>query len=64
MSQGWLQTAVAKQSYFLAVTQHRQGLVAQAGKNYGEAVSRLKRGVACLQEAEKKGEGAFKAYVS
>ena len=39
------------------------GLVAQANKNYGEAVARMKRAQELLHEAEKKGEGAFKSYV-
>lgn len=38
---GWLPTAVGKGTYFHAVAQHRLGLVAQAGKNFGEAVARL-----------------------
>ena len=32
----------AKQAYFHGVAQHRLGLVAQASKNYGEAVARMK----------------------
>lgn len=32
----------AKQAYFHAVAQHRQGLVAQASKNFGETVARTK----------------------
>ena len=40
------------------------GLVAQGDKNHGEAVCRMKKAVDLLAEAEKKGEGAFKAYVS
>lgn len=32
----------AKQAYFHAVAQHRQGLVAQANKNFGETVARTK----------------------
>ena len=40
--QGWLATACAKQAYFHAVAQHRQGLVAQANKNFGETVARTK----------------------
>ena len=39
------------------------GLIAQANKNYGEAVARIKRASELLAEAEKKGEGAFKPYV-
>ena len=39
------------------------GLVAQAEKNYGEAVARMKKAVELLGEAEKKGEGVFKPYV-
>ncbi len=30
-----------KQAYFHGVAQHRMGLVAQAAKNFGEAVARL-----------------------
>lgn len=63
-SQGWLSTASAKQAYFHCVAQHRMGLVAQSDKNHGEAVCRMKKAVELLAEAEKKGEGAFKAYVS
>ena len=40
--QGWLATVCAKQAYFHAVAQHRQGLVAQANKNFGETVARTK----------------------
>ena len=32
----------AKHAYFHAVAQHRQGLVAQANKNFGETVARTK----------------------
>ena len=39
--QGWIQTVAGKQAYFHAVAQHRMGLVAQAKKNFGEAVARL-----------------------
>ncbi len=48
LPQGWLPTVVAKQAYFHAVAQHRLGLVAQANKNYGEAVARMKVGQLCL----------------
>lgn len=58
----WLATVSAKQAYFHAVAQHRQGLVAQAAKNFGETVARTKKAVSLLQEAEKKGEGYFKPY--
>ena len=40
--QEWLHIVPAKQAYFHAVAQHRLGLVAQANKNYGEAVARMK----------------------
>ena len=40
------------------------GLVAQSEKNHGESVARMKRAVELLSEAEKKGEGSFKPYVS
>ena len=46
------------------MAQHRMGLVAQSHKNHGEAVARMKRAVELLAEAEKKGEGVFKPYVS
>jgi len=36
-----VQTVAAKQAYLHAVAQHRMGLVAQANKNFGEAVSRM-----------------------
>ena len=39
--QGWLPMVAAKQAYFHAVAQHHMGLVAQAKKNFGEAVARL-----------------------
>lgn len=55
---------VAKQLYFHAVAQHRLGKVAQADKNFGQAVARMKKAVSLLQEAEKKGEGSFRSYVS
>ena len=61
--QSWLATAAAKTAYFHSVAQHRMGLVAQSGKNYGESVARLKRAMELLAEAEKKGEGVFKPYV-
>ena len=64
MSQGWLQTVTAKQLYFHAVAQHRLGKVAQSEKNFGIAVARMQKAVSLLQEAEKRGEGAFKGYVS
>lgn len=62
--QSWLQTVSAKQLYFHSVAQHRLGKVAQTEKNFGQAVARMKKASALLQEAEKKGEGSFKAYVS
>ena len=62
--QSWLQIVVAKQLYFHAVAQHRLGKVAQADKSFGTAVARMGKAVALLQEAEKRGEGAFKGYVS
>ncbi|CAI8016396.1 Programmed cell death 6-interacting protein, partial [Geodia barretti] len=62
LPQSWLATASAKTAYFHCVAQHRLGLVAQAGKNYGEAVARMKKAVELLGEAEKKGEGVFKPY--
>lgn len=37
-----MQTVAAKQAYLHAVAQHRLGLVAQANKNFGEAVARMK----------------------
>ncbi|XP_064396654.1 programmed cell death 6-interacting protein-like isoform X2 [Halichondria panicea] len=58
----WLQIVVAKQLYFHAVAQHRLGKVAQADKSFGTAVARMGKAVALLQEAEKRGEGAFKGY--
>ena len=63
LPQSWLTTASAKTAYFHCVAQHRMGLVAQAGKNYGEAVARMKKAVELLGESEKKGEGVFKPYV-
>ena len=63
LHQSWLATASAKTAYFHCVAQHRMGLVAQADKNHGEAVARMKRAVELLGEAEKKGEGVFKPYV-
>ncbi len=62
--QSWLQIVTAKQLYFHAVAQHRLGKVAQADKSFGIAVARMSKAVALLQEAEKRGEGAFKGYVS
>ena len=61
--QGWLAIASAKQAYFHCVAQHRLGLVAQAKKNHGESVARMKRAMELLSESEKKGEGVFKPYV-
>ena len=40
--QGWVQTVAAKQAYMHGVAQHRMGLVAQASKNFGETVARMK----------------------
>ncbi len=40
--QGWIQTVAAKQAYMHGVAQHRMGLVAQANKNFGETVARMK----------------------
>ena len=54
----------AKQLYLHAVAQHRLGKVAQGEKNFGIAVSRMKKAVSLLQESEKRGEGSFKGHVS
>ena len=48
LSQGWLPVVAAKQAYFHAIAQHRLGCVAQANKNYGEAVSRMKVGLVTM----------------
>ena len=40
------------------------GLVAQGAKNHGESVARMKKAMELLSEAERKGEGIFKPYVS
>ena len=61
---GWLPTVAAKSSYFHAVAQHQLGLASQVQKSFGEAVARMKRGVELVTEAEKRGEGYFKPYVS
>ncbi len=63
-TQSWLQIVAAKQLYFHAVAQHRLGKVAQADKSFGVAVARMSKAVALMQEADKRGEGAFKGYVS
>ena len=47
LTQGWLPTVSMKQVYFHTVVQHRMGLVAQANKNYGESVARMKVRIAC-----------------